>query len=174
MVISEGSGITTSFINKHISLAFDNLTERQLESLYSVQTDDELTLFFKQRLLAKYQFILTEKKDKKISRISSLILSCYLDMTEDADKLIPIRKEAVNVHLKKYTFDELVKIYDELMEEEDDYQEMIVNAFSEIIVEMVSNKEPLYLIEKACNFHDDYCWKQIGSRVEKKLGITFG
>lgn len=173
MIIPEESEIKDSFVDEQLAVAFKSLKTRQIESLYVSQKDKELILFFREILMDKYQSDLASDDDK-YSNLFSLIHGCYRDLSENSNELFSRRSEAVNNYLKKQSFAQLSEMYKVLAEDRDDYDclSFIVDSFSDLLFEKVSNEETLDTIKKACTNFNEYCEEQITSKIQEKLNIT--
>ncbi len=177
LIIPENDGrLNNTLKNAHdkaLSAFFGELSMHDLEKLYLAQTKDDDIFLLKLVLKGKWCRLLEgDDEDKARKELSNLILGCHLDMTNQDKRIFDLREEIVATHLKKKNFSELAELFDSFMNDEDEYSSYFVNAFSKIILEKISAKETLEDINKVLIGHNDYCWQQVGEKVQKKLGIS--
>ena len=150
------------------------LKKQEMELFYVAQKDESVMFLVKEKLQSIYLEGL-KNDNERFKNLLSLILVSQIDMTGEREALFPLRQEAISSYLKGLDFSILASIFILLMEDlefEGEKDHFVVDAFSGIILEKVSKNESLDSIEKVLINSSDYCWENIGSKVEEKLGIT--
>ena len=133
-----------------LALLPKNLSKKELEVLYDIQTFLVAKKYIEKYLATEYRNELFDYDPKKLQEF---ILGCHYHMEHTDPPHVVLRQQILSEHIKEMTLERMVSTYEVLLAKNEDTETewMIPATFNDALIARLNDQLPLAYIKKIAN-----------------------